>query len=231
MPDLTYFNEVPFSVTICDKNGVVLEMNDKSSAIFAKDGGRELIGKSLLGCHSPRDQRRILDMVASQCINVYTIEKDGQKKLIYQCPWYENGEVGGLIELSIVIPEQMPHFLRGSKMIYHITSQSQWQKALKEGRYLPENYEKDGFIHCSKKEQVVTVGNSFYANLSGLILLSINIEKLDPRPVYENTSGGEELFPHLYSPLPLQAVEFTAPFQPNESGSYEFPAQWDPCKA
>ena len=45
--------------------------------------------------------------------NVYTISKQGQRKLIYQCPWRVNGEVRGLVELSAVIPEDMPHYVRG----------------------------------------------------------------------------------------------------------------------
>ncbi len=45
-------------------------------------------------------------------INVYTIEKNGVKKLIYQAPFVENGEVKGLVELAIEIPFEMPHFVR-----------------------------------------------------------------------------------------------------------------------
>jgi hypothetical protein len=45
--------------------------------------------------------------------NAYTIEKRGVRKLIYQTPWYENGEVAGLVEYSIVLPENMPHKVRG----------------------------------------------------------------------------------------------------------------------
>jgi len=33
--------------------------------------------------------------------------------LIYQSPWYQNGEFAGLVEISLEIPEQMPHFVRG----------------------------------------------------------------------------------------------------------------------
>ena len=44
--------------------------------------------------------------------NVYTIEKNGIKKLIYQSPWFENGEMKGLVELSLEIPFEMPHFIR-----------------------------------------------------------------------------------------------------------------------
>ena len=44
--------------------------------------------------------------------NVYTIEKKGIKKIIYQSPWFHNGEFGGLVELSLEIPFEMPHFIR-----------------------------------------------------------------------------------------------------------------------
>jgi len=45
-------------------------------------------------------------------INIYTLEKDGIKKLIYQAPWYEGGEYAGVVELSVEIPFEMPHFVR-----------------------------------------------------------------------------------------------------------------------
>ena len=44
--------------------------------------------------------------------NVYTIEKNGIKKLIYQSPWFEKGVMKGLVELSLEIPFDMPHFIR-----------------------------------------------------------------------------------------------------------------------
>jgi hypothetical protein len=44
--------------------------------------------------------------------NSYTIEKKGVKKLIHQMPWHENGELAGLVEFSLVIPQVMPHFVR-----------------------------------------------------------------------------------------------------------------------
>ena len=43
---------------------------------------------------------------------IYTIEKNGIKKMIYQTPWYENGEYMGFTELSLVIPMEMKHFKR-----------------------------------------------------------------------------------------------------------------------
>ncbi len=52
--------------------------------------------------------------------NSYTISKNGVKKLIHQTPWYKIGNdgkkmVGGLVEVSIVLPDDMPHFDRGQQ--------------------------------------------------------------------------------------------------------------------
>ena len=46
--------------------------------------------------------------------NAYTIEKKGIRKMIYQTAWRrEDGTVGGIIELSMPIPAEMPHYVRG----------------------------------------------------------------------------------------------------------------------
>lgn len=90
-------NELPFvAITISDKNGKIIEMNERSVMTFQKSGGRELIGKQLMDCHSQRSKEMIQQMMTSPQTNAYTIEKEGLKKLIYQTPWYENGEFGGL---------------------------------------------------------------------------------------------------------------------------------------
>jgi len=106
-------DNVPFAITVCDETGIVLEMNEKSALTFSKDGGKTLIGKSLLGCHSERSRGMILEMMKSEKVNIYTIEKNGKKKLIYQCPWYAEGKLAGLVELSLELPNDIPHFVRG----------------------------------------------------------------------------------------------------------------------
>ena len=109
---MKWFGQIPVAITVCDKRGVILDMNDKAAETFSKDGGRSLIGKNLLDCHSDASQAQILRMLREQISNCYTIEKNGVKKLIYQTPWYQDGEFGGLIEFSFVIPESLPHFVR-----------------------------------------------------------------------------------------------------------------------
>ncbi len=109
---VNYLEEVPFAITVCDTKGIVLDMNEKSAITFAKDGGKKLIGQSLMDCHPEKARGLILSMIQGGSTNVYTIEKKGIKKLIYQCPWYQGGELGGLVEVSIEIPFDLPHFIR-----------------------------------------------------------------------------------------------------------------------
>jgi len=104
--------EVNFAITVCDAAGKITEMNAKSAATFGKNGGKALVGKSLLDCHPEPSKSKLKKMLETPYTNAYTIEKNGVKKLIYQTPWYEQGKPAGLVELSLVLPAEMPHFVR-----------------------------------------------------------------------------------------------------------------------
>ena len=110
MNDVNYFNELNCAITVCDKEGVIIYCNKKSKETFANYG--DLIGKSLKDCHNAASWEKICNILKTGKSNSYTIEKDGQKKIIHQAPWYENGKIKGLIEFSIIIPFDMPHFIR-----------------------------------------------------------------------------------------------------------------------
>lgn len=102
----------PGAITVTDANGIIIAMNDASAESFKEDGGLELIGKDVRACHPGLARNKIEDLLNKREENVYTIEKHGKKKLIYQVPWTNNGQYAGFIELSLVIPFDMPHFLR-----------------------------------------------------------------------------------------------------------------------
>jgi len=107
--------EFPGSVTLCDAAGVIVYMNHSAIELFADDGGEALIGSNLLDCHPEPARSQLAELLRTGRKNVYTIEKNGKKKLIYQSPWYDGGRYAGLVELSLEIPFEMPHFLRDAK--------------------------------------------------------------------------------------------------------------------
>lgn len=107
-----WVREFPAAVTVCDTQGRILEMNDRAVATFEKDGGAKLIGTNVLDCHPEPSRAMLKGMLESGRTNVYTIQKQGKKKLIYQSPWYEDGRYAGFVEISVEIPWEMPHFNR-----------------------------------------------------------------------------------------------------------------------
>ncbi|HUI88344.1 MAG TPA: hypothetical protein VLX61_06420 [Anaerolineales bacterium] len=107
-----WIKEFPGSVIVCNADGIILEMNDRSAKTYEKDGGYALIGKNLLDCHPDPARGKVERLLAAHEKNIYTIEKNGVKKLIYQSPWYKDGKYAGFAELSLEIPFEMPHFVR-----------------------------------------------------------------------------------------------------------------------
>lgn len=109
IPD--WAKEMNCAVTVCDADCNIIYMNSKSRATFAKRG--DLIGKNLMDCHNERSQQIIRHLLDTGGYNCYTIQKGGLRKMIYQTAWRdEQGDVAGLVEISMVIPEDMPHYIR-----------------------------------------------------------------------------------------------------------------------
>ena len=112
MSDHTWIKEFPGAITVCDADGVILEMNDKAASTFEKDGGANLVGRNMLDCHPEPARGKAEQLLAAREKNVYTIEKNGIKKLIFQSPWYKDGKYSGFVEVSLEIPVELPHFIR-----------------------------------------------------------------------------------------------------------------------
>jgi len=107
------FESVGFAVTVTDERGVIVAMNAAAAKTFAADGGAALVGRNALDCHPEPARTRLAGMLAEGRPNHYTIAKNGQRKIIHQVPYVVDGVFAGLVELSIPIPDDLPHFERG----------------------------------------------------------------------------------------------------------------------
>jgi hypothetical protein len=107
-----WIKEFRGAITVCDPGGVILEMNDAAIRSNAADGGAKLIGTNLLACHPEPSLSKVKAFMAQREPNVYTIEKRGVKKLVYQTWWDREGRVGGFMEIVLEIPFDLPHFVR-----------------------------------------------------------------------------------------------------------------------
>lgn len=97
-------------------------------------------------------------------------------------------------------------------IIFHIAHLSDFQDRLPEDDYQCSSLAQDGFIHCCDKNQIAGVVNRYYSGVDDVTLLVIDVDKLKPALIHENTVGGSELFPHIYGPINTDAIIDARPF-------------------
>ena len=103
--------EIDASLIVSDENGIVIQMNDKSSKVF--EGGTDrLLGTKLLDCHPEWAKPKVQELMSEKEPSCYTTESKGKKHFIYHTPWFEDGEYKGLVEMVIPIPSDMPNYVR-----------------------------------------------------------------------------------------------------------------------
>jgi uncharacterized protein (DUF952 family) len=90
--------------------------------------------------------------------------------------------------------------------IYHITSQAEWDRAKETGFYTAPSLKTEGFIHCSKAEQVQGVLQRYFAGKHNLIKLTIDTTRLTAPLRYELAPSINEEFPHIYGAINADAV-------------------------
>jgi len=126
--------------------------------------------------------------------------------------------------------------------ILHLASNDAWLAGVgpagiwrgKKGTYRADSLSTQGFIHCSTSSQIVDVANAFYHGLQGLVLLVIDPDRLTSElkwepPVHPNPERtaivGNELFPHIYGPINLDAVVNVISFEPAADGTFSLPPE------
>ncbi len=108
----SWVREFPGAITVCDPHGVILELNDRAAQSFQEQGGAALLGSNLLDCHPEPSRTKVAQLLETRQPNVYTIEKRGVRKLVYQTPWSAAGQYAGFVEIVLELPTDMPHFVR-----------------------------------------------------------------------------------------------------------------------
>ncbi|MEA1902730.1 MAG: GNAT family N-acetyltransferase [Actinomycetota bacterium] len=89
-------------------------------------------------------------------------------------------------------------------LVFHIAEQTAWEA--RSDSYTPATFDDEGFIHCSTTDQLEGVARVFYAGRDDLVLLTIAAVEVGSMLVYEDLYEANERFPHIYGPLPLDAV-------------------------
>ncbi len=108
-------------------------------------------------------------------------------------------------------------------LILHITQRTAWESVQQAGIYTAPSLAKQGFIHCSRPDLVTRVADFLFGGQQDLVLLCIDSDCLIAPLRFESPSGSENVFPHIYGPLNIDAVLEVIDFPPNEDGSFTLP--------
>lgn len=111
-------------------------------------------------------------------------------------------------------------FHRHQQVIYHILPAADWAAAQRAGVYSPASLAAEGFIHCSKVDQVVRSAQLYFAGQQELQRLCIASEKVRAEIRYEDLLGAGQQFPHIYGPLNLDAVVEVSTLAQNHAGEF-----------
>jgi release factor glutamine methyltransferase len=108
--------------------------------------------------------------------------------------------------------------LERSNQLVHICHRDEWLSAQQIGKYQDASLEHDGFIHCSQPEQVLDVANRYYRDVSDLILLWLDSEKLVSELRWESVAG--IIYPHVFGFIDLDAVSAVSDLLPDSDGVF-----------
>jgi glutathione S-transferase len=105
----------------------------------------------------------------------------------------------------------------GQSVVYHLALAGEWQEALSTGRAYSVSTRgralaEVGFVHCAFAHQVGAVAGRFYADRDDLVVLAIDPSATGAELVVEGVPGTDEVFPHIYGPVPLTAVVSATPW-------------------
>jgi glutathione S-transferase len=99
--------------------------------------------------------------------------------------------------------------------IYHLALRDEWQGACGGKAYrrstLGRSLADVGFIHCSFAHQVQAIADLVYNGRGDVVLLEIDPSRVQAEVRVEDLEAGGQTFPHIYGPLPIEAVTQIVP--------------------
>ncbi|WP_081930604.1 DUF952 domain-containing protein [Lysobacter antibioticus] len=96
--------------------------------------------------------------------------------------------------------------------IFHFAAPADWHRAQATGAYAPDGWMREGFVHCATQAQLAGVIERHQRGRGALLVLSIDAAALGTTLRYDWSERSGDYFPHVYAPIPLDAVRAVEPF-------------------
>jgi uncharacterized protein (DUF952 family) len=106
--------------------------------------------------------------------------------------------------------------------LFHIAERTEWDAAGAD--YAPAAFAREGFVHCSFRDQVIATAHRYYRGRDDLVLLEIDDTRLTAPVVVEPSPSTGEDFPHIYGRIDRNAVTAEHDLVPDAEGSFELPS-------
>ena len=92
-------------------------------------------------------------------------------------------------------------------VIYHLVPADDWESQPADRPYVPADFEREGFIHCTRgDDQIVIVANRYYRNdRREWFVLVLDEQAVTSAIKYEPGHDGL-LYPHIYGSLNRDAI-------------------------
>jgi uncharacterized protein (DUF952 family) len=113
-------------------------------------------------------------------------------------------------------------------MLYRLAEPADWQRAQQTGLFASADLAAEGFIHSSEQHQILETARRYYAGRADLVLLEWDEDALaaaNVRVEREWVPSRQQHFAHVFGPVPLTAVRRVWPFDMDETGEFQLPAE------
>jgi glutathione S-transferase len=104
---------------------------------------------------------------------------------------------------------------RDRTKLFHLAVREEWERADGELSYAPDAFAREGFIHCSYRDQLGGVYDRYYSGRDDLVVLELDRARLEARDdaprIVEEPSRTGEMFPHVRGRLALDLIRTVHP--------------------
>jgi len=106
-------------------------------------------------------------------------------------------------------------------VIYHLVPIDYWEAQPADRPYVPADYAREGFIHCTRgAEQVAIVANRYYRNDPRAWLVLILDERAITAEIKYEPGRDGLLYPHIYGALNRDAIRVVQPMPRDIDGTF-----------
>jgi len=103
-------------------------------------------------------------------------------------------------------------------IIFHIIDKNEVQSIQGLRHYKPVSLENEGFIHCSRINQLVRVAQNHYRHSNGIFIMAVESTQAGNPVIFEDLYNLGEKYPHIYGSIEMTAVKNIYPMAETADG-------------